>query len=268
MRPDAAELAAFYHSPRGRLAARVIRRGLESVAPEGRELCIVGLGYATPFLDCFSDRAERTTALHPHEQGGARWPAGAGNRTAVVQETMLPLADQSVDVALLVHAVEGTDRVHRLLREVWRVLVDGGRLIIVAPNRRSLWSFAELTPFGHGRPYSASQLTHTLETNLFRPLRRERVLYTPPFRSKVWLRTAPAWERAGARIGRQLSGVIVVEAEKATLGAAPALATAGRRSAKIVPLPVPTAAARDAEEVPPRGAASRSVAFERRRRRG
>ena len=27
-----------------------------------------------------------------------------------------------------------------MMRELWRVLADGGRMIVVAPNRRGLWA--------------------------------------------------------------------------------------------------------------------------------
>lgn len=268
MRPEITELAAFYRSPRGRLAARLIRRRLQSLAPEHRAARVLGLGYAAPFLEGFAPDAERLVALMPREQGGVPWPSPGPGRSAVVQETMLPLADQSVDVVLLAHAVEATDRVHRLLREVWRVLADNGRLVAVVPNRRGLWCFAERTPFGYGRPYSASQLNATLEANLFTPLRRERALYTPPFRSKVLLRTAPLWESAGARVARQLSGIILVEAVKSVVAATPVPADSRQRSPKVYALPARSAAACDAEDVPRATAPARAVAFTSRRRRG
>jgi SAM-dependent methyltransferase len=267
MRPDIADLTAFYASPCGRLAQRLIERRLDALRPRATGLNVLGLGFAGPFLETFVAEAERVVALMPHEQGSVAWPEHDGNRAAVVQETMLPLADQSVDVAVLVHAIEATDRVHRLLREVWRVLHDHGRLLVIVPNRRGLWCLAERTPFGQGRPYSASQLQSILESNLFSPLRRERALYVPPFQSPLWLKTAPLWERTASRVARQLGGVILVEAEKSMIAGSAVLADNMRRAPRVYALPARSAAAREAEAVPREEAATRAIAFTEQRRR-
>ena len=249
MRPAIDDLQAFYASPRGRLAAGLIERRLEALRPAERGLRILGLGYAAPFLANFALHADRVAALMPDEQGAHPCRGMRGNVGALVEETALPLADCSVDVAVLAHAVETTDRVHRLLREVWRVLDEPGRLIVIAPNRRGLWCLAERTPFGHGRPYSASQLKQVLAANLFTPLRHERALYVPPFNSPAWLRTAPAWERTGSRFARKLSGVVILEAEKSVAAGTPVRADEPVRSGRVIPLPVRPSAARSEVEV-------------------
>jgi len=268
MRPAIDELETFYASPRGRLAAGLIERRLETLRPAERGLRILGLGYAAPFLANFALHADRVAALMPEEQGANPCRGMRGNVGALVEETTLPLADRSVDVAVLAHAVETTDRVHRLLREVWRVLDEPGRLIVIAPNRRGLWCLAERTPFGYGRPYSASQLKQVLAANLFTPLRHERALYVPPFTSPTWLRTAPAWERTGARVMRKLSGVVILEAEKSLAAGTPVRADQAVRAGRVVRLPVRPAAARTEVEVQRRRpSAARAVAFTRHRRR-
>ncbi len=268
MRPDIRHLGEFYASPQGRVARRLIERRLATLEPVAPGTHVLGLGYAGPFLGGFARSAARVISMMPHEQGCAPWPKRRENRAALVQETMLPLADRSIDVAVLVHAIEGTDRVHRLLREVWRVLADSGRLVAIVPNRRGLWCLAERTPFGYGVPYSASQLKGTLERNLFRAVARERALYVPPFRSKAWLRTAPLWERAGTTLARQVSGVIIAEAEKTTVGATAVLAAAATPAARVRSLPAQNVAARDAEPSARGGRTAGVVAFTTRRRRG
>jgi SAM-dependent methyltransferase len=268
MRPAIDELEAFYATPRGRLAAGLIERRLEAVRPAERGLRILGLGYAAPFLANFALHAEHVAALMPEEQGAKACRGMHGNVGALVEETTLPLADCSVDVAVLAHAVETSDRVHRLLREVWRVLDEPGRLIVIAPNRRGLWCLAERTPFGYGRPFSASQLKQLLAANLFTPLRHERALYVPPFTSPVWLRTAPAWERVGSRVARKLSGVVILEAEKSVAAGSPVRTHEAVRAGRVVRLPVRPAAARtEVDAVRRHPAPARAVAFTRHRRR-
>ena len=85
-----------------------------------------------------------------------------------------------------------------LLREVWRVLAAGGQLLAVVPNRRGLWARMDTTPFGHGRPYSRSQITHLLREAWFTPVGWGEALYVPPIERGWFLRSAVAWERAGA----------------------------------------------------------------------
>jgi len=101
-----------------------------------------------------------------------------------------------------------------MLREVWRVLADGGRLIAVAPTRTGLWSQMDRSPFYHGHPYSAGQLGALLRANMFAPLRRTQALYMPPTRSRLALGMAPAVERFGQRWLGRFAGVSVIESGK------------------------------------------------------
>ncbi|MBV8869105.1 MAG: methyltransferase type 11, partial [Acetobacteraceae bacterium] len=102
----------------------------------------------------------------------------------------------------------------RLLRELWRVLRDEGRLLIVAPNRTGLWAYLESTPFGHGQPYSHGQVGRLLANTMFRVERRDAALYLPPTKRRVVLRGSPLLERTGRRLAPALAGVILTEAVK------------------------------------------------------
>ena len=113
-----------------------------------------------------------------------------------------------------------------LLREVWRVLSGGGRLLAVVPNRRGLWARMDTTPFGHGRPYSRSQITHLLRETWFTPTGWGEALYVPPIARGWFLRSAVAWERTGATISAPFAGVHIVEATQAGLSRHPGPARA------------------------------------------
>ncbi len=123
---------------------------------------------------------------------------------------------------LLVHALEMAHDPVALLREVWRVLAAGGRLLVVVPNRRGVWARMDTTPFGHGRPYSRSQITHLLRETWFTPTGWSEALYVPPIARGWFLRSAVAWERAGATISAPFAGVHIVEATKQVYRAIPA----------------------------------------------
>lgn len=211
---DAVDLRDFYASSLGKVARRMIGRRIRMLWPDVRGANILGLGYASPFLGVFRGEAQRVIALMPAAQGVLHWPSDAPGLTALTDEAALPLADQSMDLALLVHALECGEQTQPMMRELWRVLADGGRLIVVAPNRRGLWAQLERTPFGHGRPYTPHQLSRRLRDAMFAPYESATALYVPPIRSRMLLSSAGAWEEIGQRWFKSFAGVVLLEATK------------------------------------------------------
>lgn len=57
----------------------------------------------------------------------------------------LPLADSSVDCAILSEVIEHLEAPQATIREATRVLHPGGRLLITTPNYRSFWPLMEWT---------------------------------------------------------------------------------------------------------------------------
>lgn len=211
MRIDVLDLNEFYRSSLGQMTVRLLRRRLREVWPNVRGERVLGLGYATPFLRPFREEAERTLAFMPAQQGVTRWPREGRNLTALVDELDLPLPDRSIDRVLLVHAVECSEQIRPMLREIWRVMADGGRLVTVVPTRAGLWSQIDRSPFFQGHPYSAGQMASLLRANMFAPLAQTRALFMPPTHSRLALRMAPAVERFGQRWLGRFAGVSVIE---------------------------------------------------------
>jgi SAM-dependent methyltransferase len=214
MASDVVDLRDFYSTGLGQVARRMIRRAVRRVWPDLRGMRLLGLGYATPFLSALSPDTERTVALMPATLGVLGWPRDGGNLVTLSDEGELPFADFSIDRVLLVHALETSEEVRPLLKEIWRVIAGGGRLLIVAPNRRGIWARRDLTPFGSGRPYSVSQLSQLLRDELFTPVGADSALFIPPAKSRMMLRSAAAWERIGHRWFPRFAGVVLVEATK------------------------------------------------------
>jgi SAM-dependent methyltransferase len=218
---DVVDLRNFYAQRLGVAARRFVGRGVRARFADARGLSVLGVGYATPYLGLFRQEADRCLAFMPAAQGVLKWPTARPSLAALVDELELPLPDAAVDRVLLVHGLEMAHDPSALLREVWRVLAAGGRLLAVVPNRRGLWARMDTTPFGHGRPYSRAQINQLLRDTWFTPIGWSEALYVPPVSRGWFLRSAAAWERAGATISAPFAGVHIVEATKQVYRAIP-----------------------------------------------
>src|SRR5262249_17241029 len=144
---DVVDLRNFYAQRLGVVARRFVGRGIRKRFADTRGMSVLGVGYPTPYLGLFREEAERCLAFMPAVQGVVKWPTNRPSLAALVDELELPLTDSAVDRVLLVHALEMARDPNALLREVWRVLAGGGRLLIVVPNRRGVWARLDTTPF-------------------------------------------------------------------------------------------------------------------------
>jgi SAM-dependent methyltransferase len=211
---DVVDLRSFYAQPLGAVTRRMLARAIRARWPDTRGLSLLGIGYATPYLGVFRESGERIFAFMPGAQGVVKWPSASPALAALVSETSLPVRDAMIDRVLAVHALEMTPHAADMLREVWRVLSPGGRLLLVVPNRGGPWARMDTTPFGQGQPFSRSQLTSLLRESLFTPIGWYEALWMPPISRKWLMRSAPAWERVGSTLSLPFYGVHIVEATK------------------------------------------------------
>jgi SAM-dependent methyltransferase len=218
---DVIDLRNFYTQHLGLVARRFVARGIRQRFASTRGMRVLGVGYATPYLGLFREEAERCLAFMPAAQGVVKWPTARPGLSALVDELDLPLSDADIDRVLLVPALEMAHDPVAVLGEVGRVLAAGGRLLIVVPNRRGVWARLDTTPFGHGRPYSRSQITHLLREAWFTPTGWGEALHVPPVPRRWFLRSAGAWERVGSIIAAPFAGVHIVEAGKQVYRAIP-----------------------------------------------
>lgn len=249
MYADVLDLREFYEGSMGQVARRMIRRRLRELWPNTCGMVVAGIGYATPYLRPFREDADRVMAFMPASQGAVFWPREGPGLVALADEAELPVPDCSVDRVLLIHGLEGTEQLRPMMREIWRILAGGGRLIAVVPNRRGLWARADWTPFGHGFPYSQTQLKQVMRDSLFVPERTAQALFIPPLRSRFSLAWAPAWEEIGNRWFKAFAGVNMIEASKQIFaGVARRVRDAPRR---IAALPIPSANSLPRGAIPP-----------------
>ncbi|MEM9221868.1 MAG: class I SAM-dependent methyltransferase [Pseudomonadota bacterium] len=222
MQLDVSELRDFYLTPLGRIVRQIVSSEVRSVWPSAAGERVVGLGHATPYLGPFLADAERVVGLMPAAEGVLHWPKDGQNLTALSYEEHLPLPDNSVDKLLLIHLLEATRDPVALLREVWRVLIPTGRLLVVVPHRLGAWARADHTPFGIGRPFTRFQLVNMLADALLDPGDVRRFLCVPPSNRRIVLGSTRGWERIGRSVLPRFSGLLAVEAQKIMVRGIPA----------------------------------------------
>ncbi|WP_374660051.1 class I SAM-dependent methyltransferase [Phenylobacterium sp.] len=237
MRRDVLELRQFYATPLGRAAREMVSRKVLETWGDARDLDVLGLGYATPVLSAIAPAARRVVAAMPAQQGVELWPLEGRNLACLAEEDALPFQNAFFDRILAVHALEESPDPVALLREVWRVLSPTGRVVVVTAARNGLWANAEKTPFGHGRPYTRSQLADLLREAELEPTGWTRALYVPPV---SWLAGwAEGFEQAGSRLWPGFAGLVLTEAVKESFAikARPARARAVVARPALSPLP-------------------------------
>ena len=211
MRRSIEELRTFYGEPAGALARRLLARRLDDAWGEAPGSDVLGLGYATPWLDAFVG-ARRVVAAIPGGQGVELWPSVGRNRTVLVDDRRLPFAAGSFDRILLVHALEEADDATALLQEAVRTLSPAGRIILIAAARGGMWSRVEATPFGYGRPFTRRQLERLVRGAGLEPTAWSQTLYVPPWGPLLPL--ADGLEQIGRRVLPGAAGVILLEATR------------------------------------------------------
>ncbi|SFS53261.1 class I SAM-dependent methyltransferase [Brevundimonas viscosa] len=211
MRRSIEELRIFYGEPAGAVARRMLARRLEDAWGEATNCDVLGLGYATPWLDAFVG-ARRVVAAMPGGQGVEPWPPVGRNRSLLVDDRRLPFAAGTFDRVLLVHALEEADDARALMLEAVRAMAPAGRIILIAAARGGLWARAESTPFGHGRPFTRRQLERLVRDAGLEPTAWSQTLYVPPW--PPVLPFAEGLEQVGKRVLPGAAGVVLLEATR------------------------------------------------------
>ncbi|MGF1463612.1 MAG: class I SAM-dependent methyltransferase [Maricaulaceae bacterium] len=239
MRQDVLTLSRFYKSPLGVAAKAMILRRIAALWRPAKDLDLLGVGYAAPYLDYLAQGARRAVAAMPAVQGVTPWVGEDGQRATLCPEDGLPFLDCVFDRAIAAHALEESANPAALLAELWRVLAPQGRVVLAVASRRGLWARVDSSPFGHGRPFSRAQIAQLLRAARLEPQAWARALYMPPAPWRALTDAVGTWEAVGERIAPRFGGVILVEAvkrqhaliedpvRKPVFAAAPAAAPAG-----------------------------------------
>lgn len=147
--------------------------------------------------------------------------------TVVVHDfAELPFASQSLDLIVLPHVLEFAEEPHQVLREVERVLIPEGQVIVCGFNPASLWGLrqaagsltgAHFLP-EHGEFISLPRLKDWLKLLSMEVNRGHFGCYAPPCVTDKWLNRFSFMEKAGDRWWPYLGAVYIVQAIKRVRG--------------------------------------------------
>ncbi|NQY27335.1 MAG: methyltransferase domain-containing protein [Piscirickettsiaceae bacterium] len=138
----------------------------------------------------------------------------------------LPFKCYGLDTLLLIHVLEFSDDPHQVLREVERVLVADGTVILCCFNPWSWWGLRCLfswqdTPPWNGHFFRRSRIKDWLSLLNFEIVATEKVLFRPPVYSEKWFAKLAPMERWGKRLWSIFSGVSIIVATKRTIPLTP-----------------------------------------------
>jgi SAM-dependent methyltransferase len=138
----------------------------------------------------------------------------------------LPFESQSLDLVVLPHILEFAAEPHQILREVERVLIPEGRVIICGINKASLWGARQATTriTGHAFLPSNGEFISLLRLKDWLKLLNMEVdrghfgCYVPPLNNERWLQRFHFMETAGQRWWPYLGAAYIVQAVKRVKG--------------------------------------------------
>lgn len=158
-------------------------------------------------------------------------------------DDFLPFAEMSLDLLLLPHRLEFSERPHQTLREAARVMMPEGHLLISGFNPLSAWgataglnkSFLnKITYPWTGKFIGLTRLKDWLALLGFEVVSVEMCCHVPPFERASWHKRFAFLDKLGDRCCTRLGGVYFIVAKKRVIGMMPI-----KPNWKITPLKLP-----------------------------
>jgi SAM-dependent methyltransferase len=142
-------------------------------------------------------------------------------------DDFLPFADGSLDLLLLPHRLEFSERPHQTLREAERVIMPDGHLLISGFNPLSLWglesSISKLVkrkpsyPW-HGNFIGLTRVKDWLTLLGFEVMSVNLGCNIPPFEHAHWYKKFECWEEFSERYCAFMGGIYFIVAKKRVPG--------------------------------------------------
>ncbi len=220
-------LSAFLHSPPGKYALAWELQHLNSCVADLFGYHALQLGM--PEIDALRDNRMPLRFCASDRLLDAKLYANNGQHTQVAvinRYEELPFATASIDLVVMPHILEFAQEPHQVLREVDRVLVPEGHLVISGFNPGSLWGLRQAASRLGAANYlpqvgqfiALPRIKDWLKLLSFEVNRGRFGCYAPWARSDKWLARWKFMEKAGDRWWPFLGAVYMVTAVKRVRG--------------------------------------------------
>ncbi len=212
-------IARWFDSPLGRALVAAEHDALRECAPQTYSPVVAQIG-ALSGLDAVTLLPGAVRVVVDEPMSGLRQ---AGPRV-IGLPTALPFGANSIDVAVLAHALEFCSEPHRLLREVAAAVVPHGHVIIVSFNPVSLWGLRRLVSRWRGSPpwtgsfLRLARMQDWLALLEFDVVAGRALFYRPPVGRERLRDMLSFMEQAGDRWWPALGAVYILVARKRELG--------------------------------------------------
>jgi len=234
MNPHASEnpiisLASWFDTPPGRYAHAWEQARLNELTADifGYNAVQIGMPYIDTLAANRMPNRWLTDSLLPLPRETSPSPAQTARQVVLVHDfAELPFASQSLDLVVLPHVLEFAAEPHQVLREVERVLIPEGQVIVCGFNPVSLWGMrqvggrmtgAHFLPL-HGEFISVPRLKDWLKLLNMEINRGHFGCYAPPCLTDKWLERFAFMEKAGNRWWPYLGALYIVQAIKRVKG--------------------------------------------------
>jgi len=144
----------------------------------------------------------------------------------VARGEAIPLASETVDLVLLHHALDFSKYQHQLLREVSRILIAGGCIVIVGFNPYSSWGIRTGLPGTkkhpwQGRLLSTNRITDWLKLLDFQVEQVRYGAYSLPVNSPGVIKYSGLLDKLATRLNWPTGGIYMISAKKQVLPLTP-----------------------------------------------
>ncbi len=148
--------------------------------------------------------------------------ANTANTCIIAAFDALPIDAESIDLCVLPHVLEFCANPHAILREVNRVMIPDGRIVIIGFNPWSLFGVRRLfdaddVPW-NGQFVSLVQMKDWLSLLGFEVLGGDLTCYLPPIQSQAWIDRLQGFERTAAHWLGVTGAVYMLQAVKRVEG--------------------------------------------------
>lgn len=211
-------LATWYQHEPGRTLAAFEQEQMGDVLANLFGYHLLQLGDTIP-RDLLADSRIRHRMVMIRPEGAIR-PKVTGAGVFAGEPEQMPIGNDAVDVVLCPHILEYAESPHEVLREVERIVIPEGHVVIAGFNPWSLWGLMRLLTGWNkrvpwcGRFYSSARLRDWLSLLGFDTVITRTFFFRPPFSHAGVLHRLDILERAGSRWWARLGGVYIVVAKK------------------------------------------------------